>query len=59
MSVKAVFVFPNGNVAVTDQDGQQIAELQGQFEDVKLKILAAADDGTEFNGWPVNGDRNA
>ena len=52
MKVKAVFVFPNGNVAVTDEDGQQIAELQGMYNDVREKILAAADEGTEFNGWP-------
>lgn len=52
MKVKAVFVFPNGNVAVTDEDGQQIAELQGMYNDVREKILAAADGETEFNGWP-------
>ena len=52
MSIKAVFVFPNGIVAVTDENGQQIAELQGPFKDVRLKILEAADDDTEFNGWP-------
>ena len=27
--VKAVFVFPNGNLAAVDENGQPIAELQG------------------------------
>ena len=52
MKVKCVFVFPSGVVAVTGEDGQQIGELQGMYNDVKDKILAAADEGTEFNGWP-------
>lgn len=50
MKVKCVFHFPNGNVAVTDENGEQIAELQGLYEDVREKVLAAADEDTEFNG---------
>jgi hypothetical protein len=51
MTVKTVFRFPNGNVAVLDEHGQQISELQGKFEDVKQKVEAAADGQTEWNGW--------
>ncbi len=49
---KTVFVFPNGMAVVCDEKGKQIPELQGKFEDVKEKILKAADGNTEFNGWP-------
>ena len=51
MTVKAVFRFPNGMVAVTDERGEQIPELQGRFEDVKEKVEAAANEQTEWNGW--------
>jgi len=54
MKVKCVFLFPNGNVAVTDENGQQIPELQGLYKDVKDRVLAAADEDTEFNGWPTS-----
>ena len=52
MKVSNVFLFPNGMVAVTGPDGQQIGELQGRFEDVRAKVEAAADEETEWNGWP-------
>jgi hypothetical protein len=51
MSVKTVFRFPNGNVCVLDEHGEQIPELQGIFEEVKEKVEAAADEQTEWNGW--------
>lgn len=51
MIVRTVFRFPNGNVAVLDEHGEQIPELQGRFEDVKEKVEAAADEQTEWNGW--------
>jgi hypothetical protein len=47
-----VFVFPNGNVAVTDADGEQIPELQGRFGEVAERILDVADSETQFFGWP-------
>jgi len=53
MKVRAVFRFPNGMVAVTDEHGNQIPELQGKFEDVKEKVETAADEGTEWNGWNI------
>ena len=51
MRVKTVFRFPNSMVAVLDENGEQIPELQGKFEDVKEKVEAAADEQTEWNGW--------
>lgn len=52
MKVKTVFLLPNGNVAVFDDNGEQIAELQGLYQDVKERVLAASDEDTEFNSWP-------
>ena len=51
MRVKTVFRFPNTMVAVLDENGDQIPELQGKFEEVKEKVEAAADEQTEWNGW--------
>ena len=55
MAVRTTFYFSNGNVAVCDENGRQILELQGRFEDVWQKVWDAADDETEFNGWPQYG----
>lgn len=49
---ESVFVFPNGMVAVMGYDGQQIAGLQGRFDEVRDCVWAAADEETKFNGWP-------
>lgn len=50
--VGAVFVFPNGMVAVTDENGEQIPELQGRMtEELRRKIEARITDETELNGW--------
>ena len=56
MAVKAVFRFANGMVAVCDENGQQIPELQGRFEEMREAIEAAADERTEFHGWPEKED---
>lgn len=32
--IKTVFLFPNGNVAVCDEHGQQMPELQGHYTEV-------------------------
>jgi len=37
----SVFVFQNGMVAVTDEKGQQVPELQGQWKEKKGKIVKA------------------
>lgn len=52
VGVSAVFVFPNGNVAVMGYDGQQVDGLQGRFDEVRDRVWAAADKETEFSGWP-------
>jgi hypothetical protein len=36
--IKTVFLFQNGLVAVTDQNGEQIAFFQGRKDEVMLKI---------------------
>jgi hypothetical protein len=53
---RAVFFFPNGQVAVTDTFGKQIPALQGHFNDVAGRILLWADEDTEFHGWPMIAD---
>lgn len=40
--IKSVFVFPNGMCAVCNQDGQQIPELQGEWNEVKRLVFEAA-----------------
>jgi hypothetical protein len=50
--LKSVFFFENGNVAVCDETGRQIPELQGRFSEVAERVEAAADDQTEWYGWP-------
>ena len=44
-----VFVFSNGNIAVTGKDGQQIPELQKSIvETICERLVAAGYDPTEF-----------
>jgi hypothetical protein len=40
-TISAVFHFPNGMVAVTDQYGEQMPAYQGRYEDVREAIVAA------------------
>jgi hypothetical protein len=47
---RAVFAFPNGMVAVTDDEGHQIPELQGRALDVIGLVLAECDELTTFRG---------
>ena len=51
-SIKSVFLFPNGNVAVCDEHGQQMPEYQGTFEEVREAIERDATTETEWHGWP-------
>lgn len=37
--LKSVFVFPNRMVVVFDTNGEQVAILQGRWEDVKDRLL--------------------
>jgi hypothetical protein len=48
---REVIHYPNGNVAVTGDDGQQIPELQGKYDDVRDRILDAADERTRFRDF--------
>ena len=50
--VKAVFRFPNGMIAVTDQNGQQIPELQGEdTPEIRRKIEKRIDENTKLYGY--------
>ena len=49
-SIKAVFVFPNGMCAVTDQKGEQMPDYQGRWSEVEQKVRAAAGPNVEWNG---------
>jgi hypothetical protein len=49
--IKTVIRIKNDMVMVFDEDGEQIPEYQGYYEDVKEKILADAPAGSVFNHW--------
>ena len=49
--VRHVFRFPNGAVAVTDQNGEQIGNLQGMDSpELRAKIKARLEPCTELHG---------
>lgn len=39
--IRAVFLFPNGMIAVTDEANQQVAALQGPLHQVRASIREA------------------
>lgn len=41
--VKAVFLFPNGNVAVCDAQGEQIPDLQGKRHLIAARLMDDCD----------------
>ena len=49
--IKTVIRLKNNAVMVFDAEGEQVPEYQGQYEDVKGKILRDASTGTVFNHW--------
>lgn len=50
--VKSVFRFPNGMIAVCDENGEQIPELQGKdTPELRKKINKLITDETELNGY--------
>jgi len=49
--IRTVIRARNNTVMVFDAEGEQIPEYQGQYEDVKEKILRDAPGGTVFNNW--------
>jgi hypothetical protein len=46
--IKSVYKFPNGMVAVFDENGKQIPEYQGKWKDLEEKINENANDKTEW-----------
>jgi hypothetical protein len=47
------FLFPNGMVATTDQNGEQIPELQGEYSiDLHLKIIKRSSKEAILHGFP-------
>lgn len=49
--IKTVIRVRNNTVMVFDAEGEQIPEYQGQYEDVKERILRDAPAGAVFNNW--------
>jgi hypothetical protein len=49
--IKTVIKLRNNMVVVFDGKGEQIPEYQGQYEDVRGKILRDAQAGTVFHHW--------
>ena len=49
--IKTVIRISNDMVMVFDDKGEQMPGYQGQYEDVKGKILVDAAAGTVFNYW--------
>jgi uncharacterized protein YuzE len=41
--IAQVFVFPNGNVAATDQFGSQMPDYQGTWDEVRFKLIPAVE----------------
>ena len=52
-----VIKFHNGMVIVFDEEGEQLPEYQGKYEEVKDKILADAPPGARFfrGLWMISG----
>lgn len=49
--IKNVIRLRDNMVMVFDASGEQIPEYQGQYENVKGRILRDAPAGTRFNHW--------
>lgn len=49
--IKTVIRIKNDMVMVFDEDGEQIPEYQGYYDDVKEKILANATPDSVFINW--------
>lgn len=48
MQIKRAIKWQNDMVMVFDLAGEQILELQGPYDDVRDRVLAASDDKTVF-----------
>ncbi|MCK4863530.1 MAG: hypothetical protein KAS25_04490 [Dehalococcoidales bacterium] len=49
--IRTVIRIKNNMVMVFDEEGEQMPEFQGYYEDVKERILANASGGSVFNHW--------
>jgi hypothetical protein len=49
--IKTVIRLKNDMILVFDDEGEQLPEYQGQYQDVKVNILHDAPSGTIFNHW--------
>ena len=49
--IKTVIRLRSNMVMVFNSHGEQIPAYQGQYEDVRAKIIRAAPTGTMFNHW--------
>ena len=49
--IRSVIKAPNNMVMVFDENGEQIPEYQGQYEEVKERILKDAPPETIFGYW--------
>ncbi|OGO29900.1 MAG: hypothetical protein A2Z29_05725 [Chloroflexi bacterium RBG_16_56_11] len=49
--IKTVIRTAGDMVMVFDENGEQIPEFQGYYEDVKDKVLTGAAAGSVFNHW--------
>ena len=49
--IKSVIRCPNNMVIVFDKEGEQIPEYQGQYEEVKERILKDAPPEAVFGYW--------
>ena len=56
--ISDVIKFQNGMVMVFDEQGEQIPEYQGRYEEVRDKIMADAPKSARFFRavWMVSGD---
>ena len=56
--INDVIKFQNGMVMVFDEKGEQMAEFQGRYEEVRAKILAHAPKNAKFfyGAWNVSGN---
>lgn len=49
--IKTVIRIKNNMVMVFDEEGEQMPEYQGYYDEVKEKIMADASGGSVFHHW--------
>ena len=57
MAIRMAIRSKNGMVVVFDEGGEQIPEYQGQYADVKERVLRDAASDAVFNHWFDHADR--